>query len=179
MKKRKRNGLLRALLAVLGFVCALVLGAVFYGTMVYQLGGEETIRTQAVLTIPAQTTAQTTFPGALLSVPGEMQAETVREETWGGEICCVVERTYLMDGVQVTAVSAAPAAYLARLAEEGFSPQLMTGFSLAGLDAICEKQGERSVLVAREGDCVYLLMAQTDDQTLYALGAAATLETAE
>lgn len=177
MKKRKRNRLLHALTAVLGFVCALVLGAVFYGTMVYQLGGEETIRVQTVLPIPAQTNA--VFPGALLSLPGELQEENEREETRGGEICRVIERTYLADGVQATAISAAPAAYLAFLAEEGFSPQLITGFSLAGLDAICEKKDERSVLVARKEDCVYLLLANTDDQTLYALGAAATLDAAE
>ena len=76
----------------------------------------------------------------------------------------------------MTAVSAFPAAYLAMLAEESFSPQLVTGFSLAGLDAVLERKGEVSMLAAREGNRVYLLAAQADEQTLYSLGAAAMLE---
>ena len=39
--KRKKSRLAGALTALLGFVCALILGALFYGTMVYQLAGEE------------------------------------------------------------------------------------------------------------------------------------------
>ena len=38
--KKKRNRLVGTLVTLLGAVCALILCAVFYGTMVYQLAGE-------------------------------------------------------------------------------------------------------------------------------------------
>lgn len=183
MKKRKRSVLSRVISAVLGFLCALVLGALFYATMVYQLTGEgaETARTALATPAPLapQSDAQALFPGALLALPGELQTETARDEVRGGEVCRVITRTYLVEGVEATAVSATPSAYLAYLSDEGFSPQLMTGFSLDGLDAVWEQAGERGALVARDGECVYLLIAQTQEQTLYALGTAAALTAAE
>lgn len=47
--KKKRSRWIGALAALLGVVCALILCALFYGTMVYQLAGEsgETPRRQA------------------------------------------------------------------------------------------------------------------------------------
>ena len=180
MKKKRKNPLLRALSMALGFVCALVLGALFYGAMVYQLGGEggETAR---VLASPAPLadgqSAKALFPGALLALKGELLDETVTDEPCGGTVCRVVTRTYVLpDGVTATAVSAYGAAILSRLADEGFVPQLITGFSLAGLDAVCEQKDRRSILAARSGNCVYLLEAQADEPTLYALGAGAALE---
>ncbi|MBR5289292.1 MAG: hypothetical protein IKU34_12005 [Clostridia bacterium] len=180
MKKRKKRGLAWALSVALGFVCALVLGVLFYGVMVYQLGGQvvEAAPAQQATAAPLGSSAETAslFPGPLLSLPGEAQEESVRDELRGGELCRVVSRTYVVENTQVTAVSAFPAAYLAMLAEESFSPQLVTGFSLAGLDAVLERKGEVSMLAAREGNRVYLLAAQADEQTLYSLGAAAMLE---
>ena len=38
MSRKKKRGPLRVLSAVLGFICALALGAIFYAAMVYQLG---------------------------------------------------------------------------------------------------------------------------------------------
>lgn len=183
MMKKKKRGVAWVLSAALGFVCALVLGALFYGTMVYQLAGKDgqAAHQPQATAAPLDLTkaAASLFPGPLLSVPGELQEETVRDEMRAGTSCRVVLRTYLAQGVQATAVSAWPADYLSALAEEGFSPMLITGFTLAGLDAVCESRDGMNVLAAREGDRVYLLAADADEQTLYALGAAAALEYAE
>lgn len=179
MKKKRKNPLLHALSMALGFVCALVLGALFYGAMVYQLSGEEgqaahNLASPAPL-IDGQS-AESLFPGPLLTLEGELLDETVTDEPCGRSVCRVVTRTYaLTDGVTATAVSVCGAAILTLLADEGFVPQLITGFSLAGLDAVCEQKDGRSILAARSGDCVYLLEAQADEPTLYALGAGAVL----
>lgn len=178
MKKKKKRGITWMISVLLGFVCALVLGALFYGTMVYQLGVKDApARAPQATAAPLDLTkdAASLFPGPLLSLPGEVKEEAVRDEMRGGENCRVVTRTYLIEGMPVTAVSAVPAAYLAVLAEEGFVPELIAGFTLAGLDAVCERKGETSLLAAREGERIYLLYAQADEQALYALGAAAEL----
>lgn len=164
MKKKKKRGLIRLLSALAGFACALVLGALFYGTMVYQLAGESDAKA-------------VNAGGALLALSAPLEKEETQEISVGGQLCRVVTRTYLLDGgIRAEAISATPAAYFERLAEEGFVPQLVTGFSLAGLDAVCERRGEEGVLAAREGDYVYLLKVRADDQVLYALGAGAALE---
>jgi len=180
MKKKRKNPLLRALSMALGLVCALVLGALFYGAMVYQLA-EEGGQAVRVLASPAPLSdgqsAKALFPGALLALEGELIDETVTDEPCGRTVCRLVTRTYaLPGGVTATAISAHGAAILTRLADEGFVPLLITGFSLAGLDAVCEQKDGRSILAARSGDCVYLLEAQADEPTLYALGAGAALE---
>ncbi len=164
MKKKKKHGLMRALSALLGFACALVLGALFYGTMVYQLAGEDSVQESSV-------------PGAVLTLPAQLKSEETREIICGGQLCQVITRTYALDdGEKAMAVTASPAAYFEHLSAEGFVPQLVTGFTLAGLDAICMKRGDRSLLAARSGEYVYLLEAAADEQTLYALGAGAVLE---
>ena len=179
MNKKKKRGIVWALSVLLGFVCALVLGALFYGTMVYQLSVQDAPAQAPQATaapLDLTQTASALFPGPLLSLPGEAREETVRDEMRGGELCRVVTRSYLIEGTTVTAVSAYPAAYLSMLAEEGFSPELVTGFSLAGLDAVCERKGEVRLLASREGERVYFLHAAMDDGALYALGTAATLQ---
>ena len=164
MKKKKKHGLMRAFSALLGLACALVLGALFYGTMVYQLAGEEGAH-------------RADTAGALLALSVPLEKEETQEGVFGGQLCRVTTRTYALDsGKKALAVTASPAAYFEHLSAEGFVPQLVTGFTLAGLDAICMKQGDRSLLAARSGGYVYLLEAAADEQTLYALGAGAVLE---
>lgn len=178
--KRKRSRVAGALAALLGFVCALILGALFYGTMVYQLAGEEDagpVREEAQPDSGAQA-GGVAFPGRLLALgEGELTQEHTAEETVDGVRCTVVERVYTLgDGTRVSAVSASPAAYMARLAELGYVPQLVTGFALAELGAVCEARGQERLLAAREGDCVYFIAAEASEQTMLALGASATLE---
>ena len=168
MRGRKRNGIVIRLLAALtGLISALLLAAVFYGTMVYQLAGEE-----------AKAPAQEEPPAGVLALgEGELLGEEMQQAVFGGETCEVVVRTYALAGdVGAVAITATPAAYLERLAQEEWQPQLITGFVLAGLDAVYEQLGERSMLAARAGDTVYLLETEVGEQQLYALGAGAWLE---
>ena len=156
MKKKKRSGCLWALSMALGFVCALVLGALFYGTMLYQLSAQDAGRTIEEHVTPAPLDAQASaaqlFPGPLLSLGAELKEERAADETFGGQICRVIYRTYaLEDGSEALALSAAPAAYFERLSREGFKPELITGFTLAGLDAVCYTLGGQKLLAAREG----------------------------
>jgi len=163
--KKKRNWLSGAIAAILGLACALVLGFVFYGAMAYQLLDDGGGR-------------QAAYEGARLALTG---AQLVSEQTvsaaYGGENCTVLMRTYALDGgVQVEAITAQPAAYVERLSAEGYTPQLITGFVLAGLDAVYALRGGDALLCARSGDTVFMLRAAADEQTVYSLGAGAVLE---
>ena len=164
MKKRKKRGLWGVVSMLLGFVCALILGVLFYGAMVYQLAGE------------AKTPEASNAP-ALLALDAALKSEEKRQETVGGALCNVVIRSYgLEDGTLMQAISAAPDIYLERLTQEGYIPQLVTGYTLAGLDAVCQAKGDMLLLAARRAGNAYLLLGETDEQTLYALGMTARLE---
>lgn len=164
--KKRRKWIASAVSLLVGAACALVLGAVFYGAMAYQLAGGETA---------AQATEES--GGRLILGSAQLISEQTTLERHGGQDCTVLERRYqLEDGTQAEAITAQPAAYIERLSEEKWTPQLMTGFALAGLDAVYAARGEDVMLCAREGDTVYALLTQADEQTLYALGAAAGLE---
>ena len=180
--KKRVNRLMTWLMLLLGFACAAVLGAVFYGTMVYQFPAEQP---HASGRPPVQETpapivegadASALFPGAHLTLPGAVVMQTLAEDVRvGGAVCRVVTTLCTMDGMQVRLVSAAPADYAAYLAREGYVPQPVTGYQLGGLDAVYETKGEEGLLAARDGDNLYLLIAPADGQQLYALGAACTL----
>lgn len=180
--KRKKSRVAGALAALLGFVCALVLGVLFYGTMVYQLAGED--RTAPVQTASVDTpgggaqAGGVAFPGKLLSLgEGELTDEQATQELVEGVRCTVVTRVYTLgDGTRALAVSATPAAYMAKLAELGYAPQLVTGFALAELGAVCEARDGELLLAARDGDFVYFIAAGASEQTMFALGSSATLE---
>lgn len=164
--KKKKKWIASAVSLLVGAACALVLGAVFYGAMAYQLAGGETA---------AQATEES--GGRLMLGSAQLISEQTTLERHGGQDCTVLERRYqLENGTQAEAITAQPAAYIERLSEEKWTPQLMTGFALAGLDAVYAARGEDVMLCAREGDTVYALLTQADEQTLYALGAAAGLE---
>ena len=170
MRGKKKNGIvIRLLVALSGLLSALLLAGMFYGTMVYQLGGED-----------AGATAQSApvAPGGTLALgAGELLGEETQEVSVGGETCTVIIRAYTLPGdAGALAVTASPAAYLERLAQEDWQPQLITGFVLAGLDAVYEQKGERALLAARSGDTVYLLETEASESELYALGAGAWLE---
>ncbi|MGN0775495.1 MAG: hypothetical protein ACI4MM_02340 [Candidatus Ventricola sp.] len=151
---------------LVGAACALVLGAVFYGAMAYQLAGGETA---------AQETEEA--GGRLMLGGAQLISEQTVLERHGGQDCTVLARRYqLEDGTQAEAITAQPAAYIERLSEEKWTAQLVTGFTLAGLDAVYAVRGEDVMLCAREGGTVYALLTQADEQTLYAMGAAAGLE---
>lgn len=180
MKRNKKRGLKWLFSVLLGFCCALVLGALFYGAMVYQLSGEENVRAHGPSASPAPlepgASAQALFPGQLLSLKGTLESEQVQDLEYGKEICRVVRRTYaLPSGMKAQAISAVPATFFEYLAVQGYVPQLVTGYTLAGLDAVYERGEELSALAARSGECVYILEADIDGQGLYALGAQATL----
>lgn len=181
----RRFSLSGAIAALIGLACALVLGGVFYAAMAYQLagGGGEADASAALSAAspaplaPGMTAAQL-YPGALMALDGaHLLSERAQDIGMGGAVCRAVTRVYaLEDGRQAEAVSAYPAAYLERMAQEGYEPQLITGFMLAGMDAVYALSGGGSVLYARDGECVYAVFAPADEQAAYALGASAYLE---
>ena len=166
---RKKEGCLtRLFTALIALLCALVLGGLFYATMVYQLAGEDAA--------PSRVDNE-----AALRVISLGESTLVRQEAgvqeFGGAKCSVITREYALDdGASALAISATPAAYMERLSLEGWTPQLITGFMLAQLDAVYEQNGDRAMLVAREGDAVYLIEAEAGEEALYALGVGASLE---
>ena len=154
---------------LLGLFCALVLGGVFYGAMAYQLLGEEQLAAARV---------QPASEGALLAIAdAQLLSEQTEQLEMGGETCTVTVRVYeAQDGCRIEAVSASPAAYIERLSQEGWTPQLVTGYTLAGMEAVCSRRGEECMLSARADDRIYMLRAAMDEQALYTLGAGAALE---
>lgn len=185
--KRKKHALSGVFVGMVGLLCAMVLGALFYGTMVYQLAGEEGEQQRAqahAAATPAPiaegTSVEALFPGALLALDPAYAQETgaaAQDVRVGGAVCRVVTRSYtLADGSTARALSATPAAYLERLTGSGVQMQLITGYVLADMDALCAVEGATSILAARDGDYVYLIETEAGDSALYALGAAAVLE---
>lgn len=166
--KRKKNRLAGALAALLGAVCALILCAVFYGTMVYQLAGET----------KNDAAAQSAQAARVLALAGgELESETRQTVRMGGESCDVLIRTYLLaDGTKAQAVTASPAAYIERMRAESWQTQLVTGFAIVDLDAIYALNGENAMLCAMDGGQVYMIIAAAQEQTMYALGAGAYFE---
>ena len=155
--KKKRSRWIGALAALLGVVCALILCALFYGTMVYQLAGES--------------------GGDAAPAGGTLEDESRQNIRMGGKTCDVLTRTYRLEGgAQVQAVTASPAAYIERMKEEGWQAQLITGFAIGPLDAIYAVSGESAMLCAQSGQTVYMILAQADENALYALGADAVFE---
>ena len=151
--KKRKSRLTGALMALLGAACALILCAVFYGTMVYQLA-DRTDGAQAKQAEPAKTLALGS---------GEMEGES-RERVQ-------MTRTYLLaDGTRAQAITASPAAYIERMKQEGWQAQLVTGFAIGETDAVYARSGENAMLCAKDGETVYMIIAQADEQTLYALG---------
>mgnify|MGYP003098497412 CR=1 FL=1 len=162
--KKKRSRWIGVLAALLGVVCALILCALFYGTMVYQLAGES-----GEDAAPAG--------GTLALSAGTLEDESRQNIRMGGNTCDVLTRTYRLEGgAQVQAVTASPAAYIERMKEEGWQAQLITGFAIGPLDAIYAVSGENAMLCAQSGQTVYMILAQTDENALYALGADAVFE---
>ena len=68
------------------------------------------------------------------------------------------------------AITASPAAYIERMKQEGWQAQLVTGFAIGETDAVYARSGENAMLCAKDGETVYMIIAQADEQTLYALG---------
>lgn len=165
-EKRTGNWFGKAVSGLVGAACALVLGAIFYGAMVYQLADGDTAA--------AHTGAQ----AGMLAIRGaQLLEERTLETTYDGVRCTAAVRVYrLDDGTQAEAVTAQPAAYLSRMAQEGWTPQLITGFVLAGMDAVYSLRADEAMLACREGERVYMLRTSADEQTVYALGTAACLE---
>ena len=60
--------------------------------------------------------------------------------------------------------------YIERLSAEGWQAQLVTGFAIGETDAVYARSGENAMLCAKDGETVYMIIAQADEQTLYALG---------
>lgn len=150
---------------LIGLLCALALGLLFYGAMVYQ-------------TPEGEADLPLTQAGGVLALSGaQLLSERTEEARYGGQTCKALVRTYQLEsGAQAEAVSASPAAYLERLSREGYEPQLITGFTLAGMDAVYALRGGEGLLAARQGENVYMMIAQADEQTVYVLGAQAYLE---
>lgn len=160
MKKGKIT-LRSAIGALAGLACALALSAVFYGVMAYQLADE-----------PQRSEAAGVQAALLAVADAELAAEQTALQEVGGETCTVTTRTYrTADGLEIETVSASPAAYAQRLSQEKWTAQLVTGFTLAGLDAVYSVRGEERMLSARDGERIYMLRAAVDEQALYVLGA--------
>lgn len=166
--KTRKNRAAGVVTMLFGLICALVLGALFYGVMVYQHTGA--VDDGAAGAQPR---------GGVLALSGAqlLEEQTVETQT-GGQRCTALVRTYqLQNSKQAEAITASPAAYLERISQEGWTPQLITGFVLAEMEAVYALRGEECLLAAREGDTVYMLRAAADEQAAYALGAQAYLET--
>jgi len=167
-----------------GLVCALVLGAVFYGAMAYQLTGEgaktavQSGAKETPVPLAPGLSSAALYPGPLLALSGaQLAEEKARDEIFGGQVCRVITRTYILpSGARAAALSAYPAAYLERMAQQGYISQLITGFALAGMDAVYALKGEEALLCARSGDHIYMIEAAADEQAVYALGMSAYLE---
>lgn len=186
-RKRKESPIAGALITLLGIFCAVILGALFYGAMAYQMADGQADTSAADWTLlgakstplPLDVTAdvEALFPGALLALDetsAELLEESAQDEMVGGQVCRVVTRSYaLAGGTPVQAISASPAAYLERLSEPDCEPQLITGFVIDDLDAVYVRRGDTAILAARDGETIYLVEAQVDETTLYALGAMA------
>ena len=100
-----------------------------------------------------------------------MEGESRERVQMGGKLCDVLTRTYLLaDGTRAQAITASPAAYIERMQQEGWQAQLVTGFAIGETDAVYARSGENAMLCARDGETVYMIIAQADEQTLYALG---------
>ena len=160
-KKRTTGAILAS---VTGLMCAAVLGLLFYGAMVYQ-------------TPEAGEGAAPQAGGVLALAQAQLLSEKTVQVRYGGQDCTALERTYALEsGAQVQSITASPAAYLERLSQEGYEPQLITGFTLAGMDAVYALRGGECLLAARQGEMVYMICAQANEQAVYALGAEAYLE---
>ena len=167
--EKKQFFIASAMGCLLGLLCALVLGGVFYGAMAYQVLGEEQLGAAQV---------QPASKGTLLAIAdAQLLSEQTVQQEMGGESCTVTVRVYeAQDGRRIEAVSASPAAYIERLSQEGWTPQLVTGYTLAGMEAVCSRRGEEYMLSARADERIYMLRAAMDEQALYTLGAGAALE---
>ena len=165
--KRRRLTVSGVIAALLGFACALVMCALFYGAMVYQLAGEPEDVQEAAVT------------GLLALSSGTLLEETTAQQEVGGALCSVTTRVYaLADGAQARAITATPAAYLERLTARDVEMQLITGFVIDDLDAVYALSGNMGILAARSGDTVYMIEGAQDQQALYELGALAKTEPA-
>jgi len=166
---KKRNWMGGAITALLGIACALVLGFVFYGAMAYQLLDQE--KDAASSAAPGDGSMRLALSGAQM-----VSEETVISDC-GGESCTALVRSYALEGGQrAEAITARPAAYIERLSEEGYVPQLITGYVLAGMDAVYALKGNEAALCARSGDTIFMLRTEADEQLVYSLGAGAHLE---
>ena len=159
--KKRKSRLTGALMALLGAACALILCAVFYGTMVYQLA-DRTDGAQAKQAEPAKTLALGS---------GEMEGESRERVQMGGKLCDVLTRTYLLaDGTRAQANTTRPAGYSERMKQGARKAKLVTGFAIGETDSVYARSGENAMLCAKDGETVYMIIAQADEQTLYALG---------
>lgn len=180
--KTQRRGCfaLSALLSLSGLLCALLLGGLFYLTIVWQSGaGSVDMRQSAAPNTTAGFAEDVggLFPAAQLELSDAEPAEfSATDVNVGGKSCRVVTRKYaLADGKTAYAVSAWPAAYLEWMAAERYTPQLVTGYVIGELDAVYALRDDSALLCARKGDAVYLLLSDADENELYRLGAAAVI----
>lgn len=166
MSARKKPGCaMRVAVRLFAFTCVLTLFALFYAAMAYLPPAEDVSGEPASAMRP------------LCLGEGTLLDERTQQMNVGGVLCTVVTREYrLADGTSALAISASDAAYLERLAREGWQPQRVTGFVLAGMSAVCERREQHALLAARDGNAVYLIEADASEQTIYALGAGASLE---
>jgi len=164
--KKKRNWLGGAIAALLGTACALVLGFVFYGAMAYQLLDEEGTEQPA-----AHADSRLALTGA------QLVSEQTVVSKYGAEDCTALVRSYVLaDGTKAEAITAKPAAYIERLSEEGYAPQPVTGYTLAGIDAVYALRDGAAALCARAGDTIFMLRVNADERAVYTLGTGAYLE---
>ena len=166
--KKGRNWFGSVVAALMGTACALVLGFVFYGAMAYQLLDDDGT---------AQNAAVSGDNRRLALSGAQMVSEQTMISEYGGERCEAQIRMYALDdGSSAEAITAAPAAYIERLSEEGYETQLITGYVLAGMEAIYAVRGNEAMLCARAGDTVFMLRTDAGEQMTYSLGAGAYLE---
>ena len=158
--KKKRSRWIGALAALLGVVCALILCALFYGTMVYQLAGER--RTARRRSRPSRRRRWR------WGAAERWKAKAAERVRMGGK---AVRRADADVPAGRTArgrrpMTASPAAYIERMKEEGWQAQLVTGFAIgaAGRD-LRASAGENAMLCAKDGETVYMIIAQADEQT--------------
>ncbi|MFR2149756.1 MAG: hypothetical protein ACLS7Z_03885 [Christensenellales bacterium] len=143
---------------LLGVVCALILCALFWHDG-HQLAEE------------ARSAAPTGEPGAERR---NAEAKAAKTAGWAAKPATCGHDVSVEGGAGATDFS--PAAYIERMKEEGWQAQLITGFAIGPLDAIYAVSGENAMLCAQSGQNVYMILAQADENALYALGADAVFE---
>lgn len=177
-KQKQRNKFRKRLAPILvSFAGTLLVAFFVYLLLVWEFGeqGAEMMVPSLAAVLPGEDSSeseQITKQVYLRNCTLLMEKEEL--EDIKGKKCRVLTRKYqLMDGRQVSAVTAVPSYYAERFSAAGWQAQLVVGYVIGDLTAVAYSDGSAWALVAREGETVYCIdmpEGETDGSTLYGLG---------